>query len=61
MDFDGQFARTRSLAECATSVKQTDCHCNINDTFEQLAASWGKTARKADAKRKRTPEQPDED
>ena len=42
MDFDGQFARTSTLAEHQHTVRVTECRCHVNDTFEQLAATWGK-------------------
>ena len=41
MDFDGQFARTSGIADLQHSVKWTENHCYINDTFEQLSARWG--------------------
>lgn len=42
MDFDGQFARTSGISDLQHSVKWTENHCYINDTFEQLSARWGK-------------------
>jgi len=42
MDFDGQYARTSSLSEQQRTVKPVDCCCYINDTFEQMAARWGR-------------------
>lgn len=54
MDFDGQFARTSTLAEQQHTVKPTDCWCYINDIFEQLSARWGKGGKhKYDAYKKR--------
>lgn len=52
MDFDGQFARVSSLADQQHTVKNTDCYCYINDTFEQLSARWGKGGAAAYARQK---------
>jgi len=45
-DFDGQFGRVKSLGEQRISTSYKECHCYINDTYEQIAARWergGKT------------------
>lgn len=52
MDFDGQFARTSGIADLQHSVKGTENHCYINDTFEQLSARWGKDGAAAYARQK---------
>lgn len=52
MDFDGQFARTSGIADLQHSVKWTENHCYINDTFEQLSARWGKGGAAAYARTK---------
>ena len=52
MDFDGQFARTSGIADLQHSVKWTENHCYINDTFEQLSARWGKFGAAAYARTK---------
>ena len=52
MDFDGQFARTSGIADLQHSVKWTENHCYINDTFEQLSARWGKRGAAAYAQQK---------
>ena len=52
MDFDGQFARTSGIADLQHSVKWTENHCYINDTFEQLSARWVKGGAAAYARTK---------
>lgn len=52
MDFDGQFARTSGISDLQHSVKWTENHCYINDTFEQLSARWGKGGAAAYARTK---------
>ena len=52
MDFDGQFARTSGIADLQHSVKWTENHCYINDTFEQLSARWRKVGAAAYARTK---------
>ena len=52
MDFDGQFARTSGISDLQHSVKWTENHCYINDTFEQLSARWGKGGADAYARTK---------
>lgn len=52
MDFDGQFMRTSGIADLQHSVKWTENHCYINDTFEQLSARWGKGGAAAYARTK---------
>mgnify|MGYP007068178531 CR=1 FL=1 len=42
-DFDGQFGRVKSLGEQRIRTSYKECHCYINDTYEQIAARWGKT------------------
>ncbi len=56
MDFDGQYARTSSLSEQQHTVRTTECHCYINDTFEQIAARWGKGGKTKYYARKRKAE-----
>lgn len=52
MDFDGHFAQTSGIGDLQHNVQWTDCHCYINDTFEQLAARWGKGGAAAYAQQK---------
>ena len=52
MDFDGQFARTSGISDLQHSVKWTENHCYINDTFEQVSARWGKGGAAAYARTK---------
>lgn len=55
MNYDGQYYRADSIGDIATKAKgfSADGHVNINDTFEQLAATWTKHAQKLAAGRAR--------
>lgn len=54
MDFDGQFARTASLGEAQKPLKQPihECHCYINDTYEELQRWWGRRHKTSGVPRK---------
>lgn len=55
MNYDGQYFRTESLGDISTKPRGYlhESHCYINDTFEQLAATWNKHAEKLAAGRAR--------
>lgn len=55
MNYDGQYYRADSLGDLSTKAKGYvhECHCHINDTFEQLAASWSKHAKTLEKGRER--------